>query len=150
MPEKNKKTSISALIAAGREESTNVQAIRSVAEAPKTSPSSERENSETPLPVSSDGGGEVILKEAPQQEKTRTSKKSKGLDVLLSPRKIGDTEVIKIPRELHQELKILSTLSGASMIQMAANVLENFLAENKKEIAAYKKECMNKMLGEEG
>lgn len=80
-------------------------------------------------------------------EEKKESSFPKGLSLLFAKREIIDTETIKIPREFHQELKILSTMSKVPMMQMLGNLLEAFLEENKKEIASYKRKFINGTLG---
>ncbi len=47
--------------------------------------------------------------------------------------------VVQIPARIHQEIKLVSFLSGAPINSIVANVLEEFLTKNEKEIAKLKK-----------
>ena len=113
------KTSMFALVQAGKEEAKKVQSIKSVS----SQQTSEEKIPEVQPEASTTEPAKVV---APVQE---------------------DTETIKIPREFHQELKILSTMSKVPMMQMLGNLLEAFLEENKKEIASYKRKFINGTLG---
>ncbi|MFK2400573.1 hypothetical protein ACIXMQ_22280 [Bacteroides fragilis] len=54
-----------------------------------------------------------------------------------------DSEAVKIPRELHRELKLLASMSGITMMQMLGNLIEDFFNENQKEIISYKRKSLN-------
>lgn len=47
--------------------------------------------------------------------------------------------VVQIPARVHQEIKLISFLSGAPINSIVANILEDALAKNEKEIAKLKK-----------
>lgn len=152
------KTSMFALVQAGKEEAKKVQSIKSVSSQqtseekipevlPEVQPeASAAEPADAVVPVQE----EVI-----QESEERTEEPSelpevsspKGLSLLFSKREIQDTETVKIPREFHQELKMLSTMSKVPMMQMLGNLLEAFLEENKKEISSYKRKFINGTLG---
>ncbi|WP_373228153.1 hypothetical protein, partial [Parabacteroides merdae] len=104
---------------------------------------------EQPAPVitaRTDNEGSI---ESEQEEAIETKKEAvaTGLSMIFSKREVKDTETVKIPREFHQELKILSTMSKTPMMQMLGNLIESFLNENKKEIASYKKKYLSGSLG---
>ena len=63
--------------------------------------------------------------------------------MLLSKREVKDSEAVKIPRELHRELKLLASMSGITMMQMLGNLIEDFFNENQKEIISYKRKSLN-------
>lgn len=144
------KTSITQLLQAGKQEAKNIQEIKSVAASP-----TEEEKPKASLPEitpPAPAAGETINKEEEpiiQQESSETSVQisKKGLAMLLSKREIKDSEAVKIPRELHRELKLLASMSGITMMQMLGNLIDNFLEENQKEIANYKKKYINGKIG---
>ena len=144
------KTSMFALVQAGKEEAKKVQSIKSVSsqqtseeKIPEVQPAaSTTEPAKVVAPVQEE---EIIQENENMTEEPSEFPESsfpKGLSLLFAKREIIDTETIKIPREFHQELKILST-----MLQMLGNLLEAFLEENKKEIASYKRKFINGTLG---
>lgn len=47
--------------------------------------------------------------------------------------------VVQIPARIHQEIKLISFLSGAPINSIVANILEDALSKNEKEIAKLKK-----------
>lgn len=47
--------------------------------------------------------------------------------------------VVQIPTRIHQELKLISFLSGTPLNSLVSNILEDALAKNEKEIAKLKK-----------
>ena len=63
--------------------------------------------------------------------------------MLLTKREVKDSEAVKIPRELHRELKLLASMSGITMMQMLGNLIEDFFNENQKEITSYKRKYLN-------
>lgn len=134
-----KSTAINALIQAGKEEAKNIQEIKSVA-----TPSAQEkvpETNEIPAPVAE----KPVTQEEPgttEQETPKTSAK-KGLAMLLTKREVKDSEAVKIPRELHRELKMLASISGITMMQMLGNLIEDFFNENQKEILSYKRKYLN-------
>lgn len=138
------KTAVNLLIQAGKEEAKNVQEIKSVA-----APKEEVTEAETKVTeeVSAPAIEEPIINQeevaTTAQEAAKTDKKGlKGLAMLLAKREVKDSEAVKIPRELHRELKMLATLSGSSMMQMLGNLIEDFYNENQKEIASYKRKYL--------
>ena len=146
------KTSMFALVQAGKEEAKKVQSIKSVSsqqtseeKIPEVQPeASTTEPAKVVAPVQEE---EIIQENDNMTEEPSESSFPKGLSLLFAKREIIDTETIKIPREFHQELKILSTMSKVPMMQMLGNLLEAFLEENKKEIASYKRKFINGTLG---
>ena len=144
------KTSMFALVQAGKEEAKKVQSIKSVS----SQQTSEEKIPEVQPAASTTEPAKVVApvqeEEIIQENENMTEEPSefpKGLSLLFAKREIIDTETIKIPREFHQELKILSTMSKVPMMQMLGNLLEAFLEENKKEIASYKRKFINGTLG---
>lgn len=142
MANKSNRTSVNQLIQAGREEAKNVQEIKSVATSQTEEKVSEAKvtNENSTLAVEEP----VIQKESEtvEPESSRTSTK-KGLAMLLSKREVKDSEAVKIPRELHRELKLLASMSGITMMQMLGNLIEDFFNENQKEIISYKRKSLN-------
>ena len=145
------KTSMFALVQAGKEEAKKVQSIKSVSSQQTSEekiPEVQPEASTTePAKVVAPVQEEEIIQENENMTEEPSESFPKGLSLLFAKREIIDTETIKIPREFHQELKILSTMSKVPMMQMLGNLLEAFLEENKKEIASYKRKFINGTLG---
>lgn len=147
---KDNKTSMAQLIQAGKQEAKNVQEIKSIAASPKE----EKKAEANVLEVMPSAAAEEVIQpidpvEPVQQENQGTSASisKKGIAMLFSKRDIKDTEAVKIPRELHRELKLLASMSGITMMQMLGNLIENFLEENQKEIASYKRKYINGKIG---
>lgn len=140
------KTSMFALVQAGKEEAEKVQNIKSVSAQTTEEIAPEVEE---PVPVITARTDNEASIESEQEEAIETKKEAvaTGLSMIFSKREVKDTETVKIPREFHQELKILSTMSKTPMMQMLGNLIESFLNENKKEIASYKKKYLTGSLG---
>lgn len=142
MAKSNSRTSVNQLIQAGREEAKNVQEIKSVATPPAEEKIAETKvTNEIPVPA--------VEESVPQEESKTTEQEvpktltKKGLAMLLTKREVKDSEAVKIPRELHRELKMLSSMSGITMMQMLGNLIEDFFNENQKEITSYKRKYLN-------
>ncbi|TYK32814.1 hypothetical protein [Bacteroides pyogenes] len=120
--ENKSKTSVLALVKAGKAEAEKMQNIKSVIPSISTSE-------------------EIVdgITDYESDENLIKNKSNEGLEMLLAKKEIKDSESVKISRDLHRELKILSSMSGVSMMQMISNLIESFLEENKKEISAYRK-----------
>lgn len=137
------KTAMSLLIAAGKQEAKNVQEIKSVVSQSIIENKDEDKEATSLIPesqVKMPPEKETIVEE--QTEKTESTA-PKGLEMLFYKREIKDSEAVKIPRELHRELKLLSSMSGVTMMQMIGNLIDNFLLENQKEISSYKRKYIN-------
>lgn len=137
----NNKTLVSQLIQAGKEQAKKVQEIKSVAEEQisETKPVEDNSTIQTLEPA---------VPEDPVTTEPEVSKTaSKGLTMLLKKREVKDSDAVKIPRELHRELKLLASMSGITMMQMLGNLIEDFFIENQKEIASYKRKYLNGKIG---
>lgn len=141
------KTSMFALVQAGKAEAEKVQNIKSVA--PTNTPAI----SEVVEPVPEPEQAKVIAEVKPEPEQVNeispeevsepVKAAAKGLAMLFKKTEIKETEAVKIPRQFHRELKVLSSMSGVSMIQMLSNLIESFLEDNQKEILSYRKKYIN-------
>lgn len=132
------RSSVNQLIQAAKEEAKKVQDIKSVAAPPAEEKAPEPKiTNENSIPVVQEpviqGESSTAASEVPP-----TSIK-KGLAILFQKREVKDSEAVKIPRELHRELKMLAGISGVTMMQMLGNLIEDFFNENQKEITSYKK-----------
>lgn len=138
------KTSMFALVQAGKEEAEKVQNIKSVSTqtTEEKVPEVEELAPVTVPPIKKEEPAEKEMK-----EDSHEATSPKGLSMIFAKREIRDTEMVKIPREFHQELKMLSTMSKTPMMQMLGNLIESFLEENQKEIASYKRKFLNGTLG---
>lgn len=139
---KKSNSSIAKLIEAGKEEAQNVQEIKSVAASEKTEAPETGVGKEVPVQIIEEP--EIVEQE---DSKTPKAQERRGLSMLLVKREVKDSEAVKIPRELHRELKMLASMSGVNMMQMLGNLIENFFEENQKEIMTYKKRYLNGTLG---
>lgn len=142
MKNKSNRTLVNQLIQAGKEEAKNVQEIKSVATPPTEEKVSEAKitNEIQDLAVEEPTIQEESGTTEPEPPKTSTKK---GLTILLTKREVKDSEAVKIPRELHRELKLLASMSGITMMQMLGNLIEDFFNENQKEITSYKRKYLN-------
>lgn len=142
MKNKSNRTLVNQLIQAGKEEAKNVQEIKSVATPPTEEKVSEAKitNEIQDLAVEEPTIQEKSGTTEPEPPKTSTKK---GLTMLLTKREVKDSEAVKIPRELHRELKLLASMSGITMMQMLGNLIEDFFNENQKEITSYKRKYLN-------
>ena len=72
-----------------------------------------------------------------KNEKTPSGKK--GLTVYFNRRVDKSTEPTRLPELIHRKLKLISLVSGISIEALVANIIEEMLKDNEKEINIYLK-----------
>ncbi len=125
------KSAINGLLEAAKQESEKIQSVKSVAEAPNQPAKPEQEPGESPAKVTE-----------PAQEAMSSPEGGTGtasLEQLLKKREEKDNEIVRIPRSVHKELKILSSVTGIPIGHLVGNLIEAELKLHEKEITALKK-----------
>lgn len=89
---------------------------------------------ETPVPQSESAEGEKAVSKKGADDALAAS-----FSKLLAKCEKEPSVVVQIPTRLHQELKLISFLSGTPLNSIVSNILEEALSKNEKEIAKLKK-----------
>lgn len=133
------KSSISGLLAAAQSAGHDIQNVKSVAnapaqaEAPASAPVSQTEQ---PQP-----------KEAKPQT-AETAKASADTDFassILKKKDEKDVEIVRIPRTMHKELKVLSSMTGVPIGHLVANFIEASMKQHEKDLTALKKKYIKEL-----
>lgn len=122
------KSAINGLLAAAKQESEKIQSVKSVAETPNQPAKPEPEAEPVP----------VMAKEE-EPETVQPSGETVPLEQLLKKWEEKDNEIVRIPRSVHKELKLLSTMTGTPIGHLVANCLVAMMKQHEKEIVALKK-----------
>lgn len=135
------KSSISGLLAAAQSAGHDIQNVKSVAnateqaEAPASAPAPVAQT-EQPQP-----------KEAKPQA-TETAKANADTDFassILKKREEKDVEIVRIPRSMHKELKVLSSMTGVPIGHLVANFIEASMKQHEKDLTALKKKYIKEL-----
>lgn len=133
----SKKTAMSNLLQAGEAEAKKVKEIKSAATTGLSTSDFMQESINEEKNVSE--ADNIPVPKNPENAKETIKK---GIEYIFVDRKINNTEGVRIPAEFHKELKVLSGLSGCTIVQMLGNILEDFLNENQKAISSYKRKMI--------
>ena len=114
------KSSISGLLAAAQSAGHDIQNVKSVANAP--------EQAEAPASAPAP----VAQTEQPQPKEAKpqaaeTAKANADTDFassILKKREEKDVEIVRIPRSMHKELKVLSSMTGVPIGHLVPNFIE--------------------------
>lgn len=135
------KSSISGLLAAAQSAGHDIQNVKSVAnaleqaEAPASAPAPVAQT-EQPQP-----------KEAKPQA-AETAKANADTDFassILKKREEKDVEIVRIPRSMHKELKVLSSMTGVPIGHLVANFIEASMKQHEKDLTALKKKYIKEL-----
>ena len=136
------KSSISGLLAAAQSAGHDIQNVKSVAnapeqaEAPASAPAPAAQPTEQPQP-----------KEVKPQV-SETAKASADIDFassILKKRDEKDVEIVRIPRSMHKELKVLSSMTGVPIGHLVANFIEASMKQHEKDLTALKKKYIKEL-----
>lgn len=144
-PTKKSPTSLINLINAGKNVSEKINKIESVANEGsliREDNEIKKENVEIEAPKEE-------LKEMDDNPAYKDKVRKKPLNAtktsfsdLLVKTEIKDIEIIRIPRELHKELKTISNVTGISLSQLSANIISSVLNQYREEIIEVKKQAL--------
>ena len=144
-PTKKSPTSLINLINAGKNVSEKINKIESVANEGsliREDNEIKKENVEIEVPKEE-------LKEMDDNPAYKDKVRKKPLNAtktsfsdLLVKTEIKDIEIIRIPRELHKELKTISNVTGISLSQLSANIISSVLNQYREEIIEVKKQAL--------
>lgn len=135
------KSSISGLLAAAQSASHDIQNVKSVANAP--------EQAEAPASAPAP----VAQTEQPQPKEAKpqaaeTAKANADTDFassILKKREEKDVEIVRIPRSMHKELKVLSSMTGVPIGHLVANFIEASMKQHEKDLTALKKKYIKEL-----
>ena len=135
------KSSISGLLAAAQSAGHDIQNVNSVANAP--------EQAEAPTSAPAP----VAQTEQPQPKEAKpqaaeTAKANADTDFassILKKRDEKDVEIVRIPRSMHKELKVLSSMTGVPIGHLVANFIEASMKQHEKDLAALKKKYIKEL-----
>lgn len=135
------KSSISGLLAAAQSAGHDIQNVKSVANAP--------EQAEAPASAPAP----VAQTEQPQPKEAKpqaaeTAKANADTDFassILKKREEKDVEIARIPRSMHKELKVLSSMTGVPIGHLVANFIEASMKQHEKDLTALKKKYIKEL-----
>lgn len=135
------KSSISGLLAAAQSAGHDIQNVKSVANAP--------EQAEAPASAPAP----VAQTEQPQPKEAKpqaaeTAKANADTDFtssILKKREEKDVEIVRIPRSMHKELKVLSSMTGVPIGHLVANFIEASMKQHEKDLTALKKKYIKEL-----
>lgn len=135
------KSSISGLLAAAQSAGHDIQNVKSVANAP--------EQAEAPASAPAP----VAQTEQPQPKEAKpqaaeTAKANADTDFassILKKREEKDVEIVRIPRLMHKELKVLSSMTGVPIGHLVANFIEASMKQHEKDLTALKKKYIKEL-----
>ena len=135
------KSSISGLLAAAQSAGHDIQNVKPVANAP--------EQAEAPASAPAP----VAQTEQPQPKEAKpqaaeTAKANADTDFapsILKKRDEKDVEIVRIPRSMHKELKVLSSMTGVPIGHLVANFIEASMKQHEKDLTALKKKYIKEL-----
>lgn len=135
------KSSISGLLAAAQSAGHDIQNVKSVANAPEQAEAP----ASAPVPVAQTEQPQP--KEAKPQA-AETAKANADTDFassILKKREEKDVEIVRIPRSMHKELKVLSSMTGVPIGHLVANFIEASMKQHEKDLTALKKKYIKEL-----
>lgn len=137
------KSSISGLLAAAQSAGHDIQNVKSVANAPE----------QAEAPASAPAPAPVAQTEQPQPKEAKpqaaeTAKANADTDFassILKKREEKDVEIVRIPRSMHKELKVLSSMTGVPIGHLVANFIEASMKQHEKDLTALKKKYIKEL-----
>lgn len=134
------KSSISGLLAAAQSAGQDIQNVKSVANAP--------EQAEAPASAPAAQPTEQPQPKEVKPQAPETAKASADTDFassILKKRDEKDVEIVRIPRSMHKELKVLSSMTGVPIGHLVANFIEASMKQHEKDLTALKKKYIKEL-----
>lgn len=134
------KSSISGLLAAAQSAGHDIQNVKSVANAP--------EQAEAPASAPAAQPTEQPQPKEVKPQAPETVKASADTDFassILKKRDDKDVEIVRIPRSMHKELKVLSSMTGVPIGHLVANFIEASMKQHEKDLTALKKKYIKEL-----
>ena len=134
------KSSISGLLAAAQSAGHDIQNVKSVANTP--------EQAETPASAPAAQPTEQPQPKEVKPQAPETAKASTDTDFassILKKRDEKDVEIVRIPRSMHKELKVLSSMTGVHIGHLVANFIEASMKQHEKDLTALKKKYIKEL-----
>ncbi|WP_278672637.1 hypothetical protein [Leyella stercorea] len=134
------KSSISGLLAAAQSAGHDIQNVKSVANAPEQAgtPASAPAAQPTEQPQPKE-----VKPQAP--ETVKASADTDFASSILKKRDDKDVEIVRIPRSMHKELKVLSSMTGVPIGHLVANFIEASMKQHEKDLTALKKKYIKEL-----
>ena len=134
------KSSISGLLAAAQSAGHDIQNVKSVANAPEQAgtPASAPAAQPTEQPQPKE-----VKPQAP--ETVKASADTDFASSILKKRDDKDVEIVRIPRSMHKELKVLSSITGVPIGHLVANFIEASMKQHEKDLTALKKKYIKEL-----
>lgn len=135
------KSSISGLLAAAQSAGHDIQNVKSVANAPEQAEAP----ASAPAPVAQT---EQPQPKAAKPQAAETAKANADTDFassILKKRDEKDVEIVRIPRSMHKELKVLSSMTGVPIGHLVANFIEASMKQHEKDLTALKKKYIKEL-----
>lgn len=135
------KSSISGLLAAAQSAGHDIQNVKSVANAPE----------QAGTPASAPAAQPTEQQKEPKEVKPQapeTAKASADTDFassILKKRDDKDVEIVRIPRSMHKELKVLSSMTGVPIGHLVANFIEASMNVHEKDLTTLKKKYIKEL-----
>ena len=134
------KSSISGLLAAAQSAGHDIQNVKSVANAP--------EQAEAPASAPAAQPTEQPQPKEAKPQAAETAKANADTDFassILKKRDEKDVEIVRIPRSMHRELKVLSSMTGVPIGHLVANFIEASMKQHEKDLTALKKKYIKEL-----
>lgn len=135
------KSSISGLLAAAQSAGHDIQNVKSVANAPE----------QAEAPASAPAPVEQTEQPQPKEAKPQAAETAKAnadtdfASSILKKRDEKDVEIVRIPRSMHKELKVLSSMTGVPIGHLVANFIEASMKQHEKDLTALKKKYIKEL-----
>lgn len=130
------KSSISGLLAAAQSAGHDIQNVKSVANAPEQAEAPASAPAAQPQP-------KEVKPQAP--ETVKASADTDFASGILKKRDDKDVEIVRIPRSMHKELKVLSSMTGVPIGHLVANFIEASMKQHEKDLTALKKKYIKEL-----
>lgn len=133
------KSSISGLLAAAQSAGHDIQNVKSVANAP------EQAEASAPAPVAQTEQPQPKEAKPQAAETTKANADTDFASSILKKREEKDVEIVRIPRSMHKELKVLSSMTGVPIGYLVANFIEASMKQHEKDLTALKKKYIKEL-----
>ena len=135
------KSSISGLLAAAQSAGHDIQNVKSAANAPEQAEAP----ASAPAPVAQTEQPQPKEAKPQAAETAKTNADTDFASSILKKREEKDVEIVRIPRSMHKELKVLSSMTGVPIGHLVANFIEASMKQHEKDLTALKKKYIKEL-----
>lgn len=135
------KSSISGLLAAAQSAGHDIQNVKSVANAPEQAEAP----ASAPAPVAQTEQPQPKEAKPQAAETAKANADTNFASSILKKRDEKDVEIVRIPRSMHKELKVLSSMTGVPIGHLVANFIEASMKQHEKDLTALKKKYIKEL-----